>query len=249
MVACACVAVVSVARGARARPVTTMDARANAHAWRFLGAGDDGAEAAACVARAMGAAKKCARETMDVARRAGEESVEEAVRELADARARCAADARDVVDACAEDARACAKTLRAIEEECEVRAREIARTCESGSGGAWACAMKAAESSRDCASRVAAEAAACVDDDDDDALDDPDDPDDDRAKCEAERKELEQECHDAYDEIKRKIRDGEISFIEGMKQLANLGKTCASKAMALRKKCRPPPPPRVAVTA
>ena len=136
--------------------------------------------------------------------------------------------------------------MRAIEEECEVRTREIARTCESG--GAWACAMKAAESSRECASRVAAEAAACVDDDDD-ALNDPDDPDDDRAKCEAERKELEQECHDAYDEIKRKIRDGEISFIEGMKQLAKLGKTCASKAMALRKKCRPPPPPRVAVTA
>lgn len=250
MVACACVAVVRVARGALGRPVTTMDAHANvnANAWRFLGGDDDGARGATCVDRAMDAVEKCARETMDVARRAEGESVEEAVRALAEARARCAADARDVVDACAEDARACAKTLRAIEEECEVRAREMARTCESG--GAWACAMKAAESSRECASRVAAEAAACVDDDDgDDALDDPDDPDDDRAKCEAERKELEQECHDAYDEIKRKIRDGEISFIEGMKQLAKLGKTCASKAMALRKKCRPPPPPRVAVTA
>ena len=120
MVACACVAVMRVARGALGRPVTTMDAHANvnANAWRFLGGDDDGARGATCVDRAVDAVEKCARETMDVARRAEGESVEEAVRALAEARARCAADARDVVDACAEDARACAKTLRAIEEEC-----------------------------------------------------------------------------------------------------------------------------------
>ena len=97
MVACACVAVVRVARGALGRPVTTMDA--NANAWRLLGGDDDGARGATCVDRAVDAVEKCARETMDVARRAEGESVEEAVRALAEARARCAADARDVVDA------------------------------------------------------------------------------------------------------------------------------------------------------
>ena len=251
MVVCACVAVCALARGARARPVmttTTLDSTAR------LGFRGD-ARGETCGARAVRVARTCARETANVALKvaSGEESVEDAVRELVDVGARCDSSARDVVEACAEELRACATTLRAIEDECESKAKEIARTCPSEGEDAWTCAVKAAELSRDCASRVAVEAAACVDDVDVDVLDDPDDdpddPDDDRAKCDAERKELEQECHDAYDDIKRKIRDGEISFVEGMKQLANLGKTCASKAMALRKKCRPPPPPHVAVRA
>lgn len=255
MVACACVAVFALARGARARPVMKIDFDFDATA---LGCrGDARGRETTCGARAVRVARTCARETANVAVKvaSGEESVEEAVRALVDVGARCDASARDVVDACAEELRACATTLRAIEDECASKAKEIAGRCASEGEDAWTCAVKAAELSRDCASRVAVEAAACVDDDMDDVdvlLDDggddpddgPDDPDDDRAKCDAERKELEQECHDAYDDIKRKIRDGEISFVEGMKQLANLGKTCASKAMALRKKCRPPPPPR-----
>ena len=130
------------------------------------------------------------------------------------------------------------------------RTREIARTCESG--GAWACAMKAAESSRGVrrSGRARRAAVRVDDDDDDDALDDPDDPDDDRAKCEAERKELERECHDAYAEIKRKISEiGEISRHRGNETTRQLGQDVRVQGDGASKKCRPPPPPRVAVTA
>lgn len=164
-------------------------------------------------------------------------SADDVARAVRAAAMTCASDAQGALSACASDAVSCADALVGVVDKCESDAVAVVRKCESGEFDAQTCEGELEDLGNACAAGIITEAAKCASE----LRRFGDDPDD----CEAERKALEQKCHDEYDDIKHQIADGEISFLDGMKKLAEIGKQCAKEALALHKKCHPDGPPIV----
>ena len=193
-------------------------------------------EAASCVEILTQRAVSCANGLASACASGG--SVDDVARAVKAAAMTCASDAKGALATCASDATACEDALVGVADKCERDAVVVVRKCESGEFDAQTCEGELEDLGNACAAGIITEAAKCASE----LRRVDDDPDD----CEAERKALEQKCHDEYDEIKRQIADGDISFLDGMKKLAEIGKQCAKEALALRKKCHPDGPPIVA---
>lgn len=181
-----------------------------------------------CVERVGVTASTCAMEV--------ERAIEDGdglARAVAAALERCGAAAR--MGGTAAAAAETDATIDRILERCDREVDDAVERCERDGSKASCVADALARVGGTCVSEFAAEVSACAraTGSDDDRDDDPDDD------CEAAKKALEEKCHAEYDEIKREIASGEISFVEGMKRLAAVGKQCAKDALALRKRCHP----------
>ena len=205
--------------------------------------GGDGDDARACADEVAEEGEKCAKALRDAAAAfsRGDASAEDAAKEFVTVSEACAAKMMEIGRACAEMTRACERELSTIEKGCEEKAARLKTRCEKNELAPFECAASFAELGQACATETAAEVSKCVGEiqvvgSGETFGDDPDD-------CDAEARRLEQQCHDEYAAIKEAIADGTLSFLEGMRKLAALGKRCAKEAMDLRKRCHPDGPP------
>jgi hypothetical protein len=205
--------------------------------------GGDADDARSCVDEVAEEGEKCAKALRDAAAAfsRGDASAEDAAKEFVTVGEACATKMMEIGQSCAEMTKACERELTRIEKECEEKAARLKTRCEKNELAPFECAASFAELGQACATETAAEVSKCVGEiqvvgSGETFGDDPDD-------CDAEARRLERQCHDEYDAIKAAIADGTLSFLDGMRKLAALGKRCAKEAMDLRKRCHPDGPP------
>ena len=206
---------------------------------------DDDDDATSCVARLTREGVRCAEDVRAIVEDVedGAASVEDAARRARDEARMCVKKIGAIADDCGAMSVECERTFAGIAETCAGKFEEAREACASGDETPEACAARVARLAQACAVDAVTELAKCVGELS--VTRDGDDPDDD--DCDAQERALEEKCHREYDDIKRAIKSGAISLIEGMKQLAKLGHQCAKDAVALHKKCHPDGPPREAV--
>ena len=212
-------------------------------------ASDDGDDVTSCVARLTREGVRCEEDVRAILRdfEDGSTSAADAAARVSTAATQCVETMHSIADECHTMSVECESTFAKIAETCAGKFAKTREACASGDEAPAECAARVARLAQACAVDAVTELAKCVGE-----LgtvvhrhggDDPDDPDD----CDAQERALEEKCHRAYDDIKDAIKSGAISVIDGMKQLAKLGRQCAKDAMALHKKCHPDGPPHGAV--
>ena len=201
--------------------------------------GDEGGrrERQSCVDDAAEWAKTCADETEKCAERfeRGDATAEETVSDLTRIGAECAAKMTEIGTECRAAMKECEDAMRGAERACLDEAKATEKKCAAGELTPAECVAALTELGQKCAEKVTSDLNECAEK----IQTQGEDPED----CEAERKALAKKCHDEYDEIKSEIASGDISFLKGMKKLAELGRYCAKKAIDIDKRCRPPRPP------
>ena len=202
------------------------------------GDGDVGRrQSSSCVDDATEWAKTCADETEKCAERfeRGDATAEETVSDLTRIGAECAAKMTDIGAECRTAMKECEDAMRGAKKACVDEAKVTEGKCAAGELTPAECVAALTELGQKCAEKVTSDLNECAEK----IQTEGEDPED----CEAERRALAKKCHDEYDEIKSEIASGDISFLKGMKKLAELGRDCAKKAMDIDKRCRPPRPP------
>lgn len=194
-------------------------------------------QSSSCVDDATEWAKTCADETEKCAERfeRGDATAEETVSDLTRIGAECAAKMTDIGAECRTAMKECEDAMRGAEKACVDEAKVTEGKCAAGELTPAECVAALTELGQKCAEKVTSDLNECAEK----IQTDGEDPED----CEAERRALAKKCHDEYDEIKSEIASGDISFLKGMKKLAELGRDCAKKAIDIDKRCRPPRPP------
>lgn len=197
----------------------------------------DGRHRASCVDDAAEWAKTCVDETEKCAERfeRGDATAEETVSDLTRIGAECSAKMTDIGAECRTAMKECEDAMRGAEKACVDEAKVTEGKCATGALTPAECVAALTELGQKCAEKVTGDLNECAEK----IQTEGEDPED----CEAERRALAKKCHDEYDEIKSEIASGDISFLKGMKKLAELGRDCAKKAMDIDKRCRPPRPP------
>ena len=208
-------------------------------------ASDAGDDTTSCVARLTREGVRCEEDVRAILRdfEDGSTSAADAAARVSTAATQCVETMHSIADECHTMSVECESTFAKIAETCAGKFAKTREACASGDEAE--CAARVARLAQACAVDAVTELAKCVGELGTTVAhhhggDDPDD-------CDAQERALEERCHRAYDDIKDAIKSGAISVIEGMKQLAKLGRQCAKDAMALHKKCHPDGPPHGAV--